>query len=240
MDTAQIFTDVKYDRDTLQLPLQLPVQSVGNAVPDVQYVQPVTTKPASPEQFYDDDYFDTTSEEEEEEQAGTGGQSTATMDASVSTGKPEKKSKQKRKVVADDDLFYDPTADSDDENWLKQRIADKRATKGLPPPAHASPTLACPMCLTPLCHDCQQHDRYEGQFRAMFFENCILDTAEVQHYPKPGKKSQKPLEGASTNQGGKGIDDDDAFWPVRCDICATQVGVMDAEEVVHFFHVIAS
>ncbi|KAJ3185022.1 hypothetical protein HDU87_002588 [Geranomyces variabilis] len=235
MDPAQIFADVKYDRDALQLPLQLPVQAVGSA-------EPVTTKgPTSPEQFYDDDYFDTTSDEEEEEQAGTPEQSAVGIGASLATGKSVKKAKQKRKVVADEDLFYDPTADSDDEKWLKKRIAEKLATKGLPPQAHASPTLACPMCLTPLCHDCQQHDRYEGQFRAMFFENCVVDAAEVQHYPKAGKTNRKPLEGASSaTQGGMDVDADDAFWPVRCEICATQVGVMDSEEVVHFFHVIAS
>ncbi|KAJ3157477.1 hypothetical protein HDU86_003369 [Geranomyces michiganensis] len=231
MDTAQIFADVQYDPDTLQLP----VQAVGGAVSDVQQAG-IPTRPLSPERFYDDDYFESTSEDEDgghDSNEATAGTSQST--AGESTIKD--KQKRRRKVVPDEDLFYDPAADSDDEEWLKKRINKNRATKGLPPRKQSSPSLACPMCLTPVCHDCQQHDRYEGQFRAMFFENCIVDTEEVQYYPKAGQRSKPPASTAN-NDGGVQTDDD-AFWPVRCEICATQVGVMDAEEVVHFFHVIA-
>ena len=32
--------------------------------------------------------------------------------------------------------------------------------------------LSCPLCFTTLCIDCQQHDTYDNQFRAMFVMNC--------------------------------------------------------------------
>lgn len=39
--------------------------------------------------------------------------------------------------------------------------------------AHRSDAiLSCPLCFTTLCIDCQQHDKYDNQFRAMFVMNC--------------------------------------------------------------------
>lgn len=32
--------------------------------------------------------------------------------------------------------------------------------------------LSCPLCFTTLCIDCQQHEKWENQFRAMFVMNC--------------------------------------------------------------------
>jgi hypothetical protein len=32
--------------------------------------------------------------------------------------------------------------------------------------------LSCPLCFTTVCIDCQQHELYETQFRAMFVMNC--------------------------------------------------------------------
>lgn len=33
---------------------------------------------------------------------------------------------------------------------------------------------------------------------------------------------------------------DEVYYPVACDVCATQVAMMDEEEVFHFFNVIAT
>lgn len=58
--------------------------------------------------------------------------------------------------------FYDPEADERDERWVaKQRKGHK-----------SDAVLSCPLCFTTLCLDCQQHERYENQFRAMFVMNC--------------------------------------------------------------------
>ncbi len=58
--------------------------------------------------------------------------------------------------------FYDPEADDKDEAWAARM---RRAR-------HSDAILSCPLCFTTLCIDCQQHERYENQFRAMFVMNC--------------------------------------------------------------------
>jgi hypothetical protein len=58
--------------------------------------------------------------------------------------------------------FYDPDADERDERWAaRQRKGHK-----------SDAVLSCPLCFTTLCLDCQQHARYDNQFRAMFVINC--------------------------------------------------------------------
>ncbi len=58
--------------------------------------------------------------------------------------------------------FYDPDADERDARWAAAQ------RKG-----HTSDAvLSCPLCFTTLCLDCQQHARYDNQFRAMFVINC--------------------------------------------------------------------
>ncbi|KAI8826894.1 E2F-associated phosphoprotein-domain-containing protein [Fimicolochytrium jonesii] len=181
-------------------------------------------------EYYDEAYFDSDSED---------GREVAGGDRTKATG--EGHQTRKVKMMTDEDLLFDPNADSDDEKWMRQRIAQERGANDTSEDIIDSTTLACPLCMTPVCHDCQQHELYETQFRAMFFENCTVDTAVQLKYPvqkPPNRKKRKALTEAEQDQDGE--DDDAVFWPVRCDTCTTQVGVMDAEEVVHFFNVIAS
>ena len=79
--------------------------------------------------------------------------------------------------MTDDDLFYDPDADDDDQRWIddlrmsyagdskkstaRQENA-KRGVKGLPT---SDAVLNCPACFTVLCLDCQKHELYQAQFR---------------------------------------------------------------------------
>lgn len=65
----------------------------------------------------------------------------------------------------------------------------------------------------------------------MFYENCVVDKSQVIRYP-PEKKRGKA-------RAHDDEDTDEIYWPVNCETCGTQVGVMDQEEVVHFFNVIA-
>ncbi|KAI8920796.1 E2F-associated phosphoprotein [Powellomyces hirtus] len=194
-------------------------------------------RPPPPDVFYDDAYFDSDSEGDADEASGM------TENEDPHRIAPTTRTRRQRQhVVSNDDLFYDPGADSDDEQWLQTRILKTRISKtSLPAP---SATLACPLCMTPLCHDCQQHDLYETQFRAMFFENCVVDHGVQQRFPGPRKKGGHQQQrnrklGGGVADGDDDDDDDAVFWPVRCEICTTQVGVMDKEEVVHFFNVIA-
>ena len=57
--------------------------------------------------------------------------------------------------------FYDPEADDRDARWVG------RLRRGQPTDA----LLSCPLCFTTVCVECQQHELYEAQFRAMFVMN---------------------------------------------------------------------
>ncbi|CAJ0941391.1 unnamed protein product, partial [Mesorhabditis belari] len=68
-----------------------------------------------------------------------------------------------------------------------------------------------------LTRDCQRHEIYKNQYRAMFVENVEV------------------VDELMTHQFG----DRDLFYPVRCVVCKTSVGVVDLEEVYHFFNVLS-
>lgn len=91
-----------------------------------------------------------------------------------------------------DELLYDPAIDDENEVWVKEMRA--RATQGqvahtqnvrqgLAPVPDSDAVLNCPACLTPLCLDCQRHDLYPTQFRAMFVMNCSVDHSKVRSNP---------------------------------------------------------
>ena len=81
--------------------------------------------------------------------------------------------------MTDDDLFYDPEADDDDQRWVDDLRASyagggdskksaarqenaRRGVRGLP---NSDAVLNCPACFTVLCLDCQKHELYQTQFR---------------------------------------------------------------------------
>ncbi|GAB4817238.1 hypothetical protein N2152v2_004284 [Parachlorella kessleri] len=89
--------------------------------------------------------------------------------------------------------FYDPAADEKDEKWMAKHRR-----------GHMSDAvLSCPLCFTTLCIDCQQHARYENQFRAMFVMNCKVLTKDVVRLPtKPArqKKRRRQQQGQQLNE----------------------------------------
>lgn len=82
--------------------------------------------------------------------------------------------------------FYDPDADDRDERWVaKQRKGHK-----------SDAVLSCPLCFTTLCVDCQQHARYENQFRAMFVMNCrcgVCSTSRITWLSVGCRMWQRPV-----------------------------------------------
>merc|ERR1712228_703596 len=49
--------------------------------------------------------------------------------------------------------------------------------------------LNCPACFTVLCLDCQRHELYKTQYRAMFVVNCTVDGSQKLKFPvKKGKR----------------------------------------------------
>ncbi|KAG0493715.1 hypothetical protein HPP92_004709 [Vanilla planifolia] len=129
-------------------------------------------------------------------------------------------------VSSDDEIdysikpeFYDPLLDEKDEQWVnKQR-------KGRTSDA----VLSCPACFTTLCFDCQRHEIYVTQYRAMFVLNCKVRNDQILR-EQSRRKSKNRVESGS----------EIVFSPVCCSVCSTEVGVFDKDEVYHFFNVIPS
>nr|XP_037272248.1 E2F-associated phosphoprotein-like [Rhipicephalus microplus] len=144
---------------------------------------------------------------------------------------------------SNDDLFYDPEMDDEDEKWVNQQRRscifpteskqDKDSGQVKPLPL-SDAVLNCPGCMTLLCLDCQRHEIYNTQYRAMFVKNCVVNKKEtLRCLPSRSSVRRRNLpEGAN--------DPRDIFNPVRCEVCRTEVAVYDSEEVYHFFNVIAS
>ena len=89
--------------------------------------------------------------------------------------------------------------------------------------------------MTTLCRDCQQHDTYLNQFRAMFVFNCLVLTSETLTYKVKEKKRRRGKGGQEQPEG-----EGDLYNPVKCAVCETKVGVYDKEEIYHFFNVLAT
>ncbi|KAF9960845.1 hypothetical protein BGZ72_005681 [Mortierella alpina] len=223
-------------------------------------------KPAAPD-YYDPVYFDTdedTDEGEDQDQdekdydarAGLSGQvgkvaETNMTDiteglrrSSIGSSSGSKKVK-KHPALSNAELLYDPDEDDRDENWLLKKIAANRPPGCKPEDIWTDAVLSCPMCLTQLCFDCQQHEIYPHQFRAMFVEHCKVIENERLRFPKEAKKPNQGKnavsKAATSSQDFKPseVDDDDAVYsPVVCEICNTKVALMDQDEVYHFFNVI--
>ncbi|KAH6572510.1 hypothetical protein BASA62_003337 [Batrachochytrium salamandrivorans] len=144
------------------------------------------------------------------------------------------------------DRFYDDRADDMDEIWAQRKHQNP----------HTDSVLLCPLCFTPVCYDCQRHDVYASQFRAMFVENCHVVQNEILRY---GNGKYVPGIATSKDSSTKAQLDEalkpnmqeekdkvqpvdrpqDIYHPVRCDSCECEVAVYDHEEVYHFFNVIA-
>ncbi|KAK6481316.1 E2F-associated phosphoprotein-like isoform X1 [Huso huso] len=189
-------------------------------------------------EYYDDVYFDTDSEDE-----GT-------------LKNPEtRKKKKQRKIPTNDELLYDPDEDDRDQAWVdsqrrgfrgqrKERELSGQRGKSMPLP-HSDAVLNCPACMTTLCLDCQRHEKYRTQYRAMFVMNCTVNREEVLRYKGPMDKRRKNRskkmkpnseEAAEETQ----TDQEEKYHPVKCLECSTEVAVFDKEEVYHFFNILAS
>ena len=154
----------------------------------------------------------------------------------------EQNSKTKDESEVNDDLFYDPNADDEDQKWaddLRKKYTNQNVAKNkeqkMP---NSDAVLNCPACFMVLCLDCQRHEIYDSQYRAMFVLNCTVDHSQQLKYPKQEQKRKGKKK--KSEPGPSGVDPNDLFNPVKCDRCTTQVAVYDRDEVYHFFNVLAS
>lgn len=210
-------------------------------------VDGTSTTNVRPPQEYDSIYFD--SDEEQDEKAGS------------SQGNRRKQ----RSVLTNDELFYDPDEDDRDQAWvdarrrgyqrkMPQSMKRKNKTQGLP---SSDAVLNCPACMTTLCLDCQRHEKYRTQYRAMFVMNCSVNKEEVLRYKTANKRKQNrrrnkahqdpaatgaemETDAGLTDVRLAGMDEEEIYHPVKCTECSTEVAVYDKDEVYHFFNILAS
>lgn len=116
------------------------------------------------------------------------------------------------------DYFYDSDLDESDEEWIsKKRVACRKLNQD----SQSDAVLNCPCCFSLLCMDCQRHEFYKHQYRAMFALNCMINENEFLIYNK--------------NRASH-----DEYKVVYCKICYTKVAVYEhKKEIYHFFHVLA-
>lgn len=199
--------------------------------------------PSNP-RMYDKVYFD--SDSEEEDAAGS------------STGRRRKQ----RTIPTNDELLYDPDEDDRDQAWVdarRRQYSRKRsgpASRSQSGRVQALPSsdaiLNCPACMTTLCLDCQRHEKYRTQYRAMFVMNCTVKRDEVLRYQNQQDRKQRRRKRRKGDGGGanppqappdpapEGMDSEEVYHPVRCSECSTEVAVFDRDEVYHFFNILAS
>ncbi|KAM4624730.1 E2F-associated phosphoprotein [Polymixia lowei] len=199
--------------------------------------------PGLPEpRMYDKVYFDSDSEEEDTPSSSTG------------------RRRRQRCILTNDELLYDPDEDDRDQAWVdarRRQYSSRRHIPGSRPgQAQGLPSsdavLNCPACMITLCLDCQRHEKYRTQYRAMFVMNCTVKRDEVLRYKtqndkkqknRKRRKGQKETTTASDvvpEPAPRGMDGEEVYHPVQCTECSTEVAVFDKDEVYHFFNILAS
>lgn len=179
--------------------------------------------------YYDEIYFDSDSEDE---------------DKAVT----KKKKKKQHRIPTNDELLYDPEKDNRDQAWVdaKRRgyhaFGLQRPRQKQQPVPNSDAVLNCPACMTTLCLDCQRHESYKTQYRAMFVMNCSINREEVLRYKNPEnrKKRRSAKKMRSNPEDPTGREEEETYHPVMCTECSTEVAVYDKDEVFHFFNVLAS
>lgn len=158
-------------------------------------------------------------------EASSTNESFKTNHASNCTNHDVKGTSSNKDKPPQEDIFYDPEADDEDEAWVQEQrksteFEGKKCRK-------TDAVLNCPCCMTLLCLDCQRHVKYRTQYRAMFVFNCAVVTTKKLEFNSKSKRGKK-----SKNKAG--------YYAVKCEVCGTQVGVYDENEVYHFFNTLSS
>jgi hypothetical protein len=135
----------------------------------------------------------------------------------------------------EEDPLCDYERDSKDEAWVNDYLMLGYTPSSRPSDA----TLNCPCCFTLLCLDCQQHDYYSNQFRAMFVKNCVVDFDRWFVY-MPNSHSSPLTETSPPSHTATDEERSGYYHKVKCNICTTEVAVIDADEVFHFYNVFPS
>ncbi|KAJ1363225.1 hypothetical protein KIN20_023045 [Parelaphostrongylus tenuis] len=83
-----------------------------------------------------------------------------------------------------------------------------------------------------LTRDCQRHEIYSDQYRAMFVENCHVkqETLKIEKTGKEKRRERQKLRKMGVDPNEQPVQAEDIFLPVHCAVCSTNVAVLDHEE----------
>ncbi|KAL7481369.1 hypothetical protein ACHAW6_007056 [Cyclotella cf. meneghiniana] len=130
-------------------------------------------------------------------------------------------------------------------------------------PRNSDAVLSCPRCFTTVCMDCQQHESYANQYRAMFVMNIGVDwnkrmtyddalgglkllSSEGDRFEHDGNEGELNIPDTipyDIDYGGRtsGNDQKEIYYAVHCGYCQWEVAALDMkDEIYYFFGCIAS
>ena len=142
--------------------------------------------------------------------------SSSSYSSSASRGTDDETTSADEKYDDDVDLFYDATLDAKDEKRVRGKKKKKNNVNDATE-AETDAILSCPQCLSTVCTQCQRHEKFDLQFRAVESFGTTVDEDIFS-------------------------DDNGSFRgrKVRCEACEETVGLLDEEDVYHFFNVVPS
>lgn len=199
-----------------------------------------------------------TSASEPEESSDGGGGGGADLDTDSSSDDDAwSASDPHRSRVRFPDEFLDESLDRLDEAHVSQHLhhyhhrSVELVEGGAPPPpvAPSDATLSCPRCFAIVCTDCQRHEKYSDQYRAMFVRNIAVDWDDVWVYDDHRKAlvrtTATPPTAAPSSDAAvaadSNVDVSERYCTVTCANCDTQVAVLNPiDEVYHFTGCLAS
>jgi E2F-associated phosphoprotein. len=124
-------------------------------------------------------------------------------------------------------------------------------------PRYSDAVLSCPCCLQIVCMDCQRHERYSNQYRAMFVMNIgvcwdafvVPEMKPNEHDTRRKRVVSNQVSGSNeisnqenaSDQESDNEDDERVYYSVHCNNCMTEVAALDMrDEVYYFFGCVAS
>lgn len=121
-------------------------------------------------------------------------------------------------------------------------------------PRNTDAVLSCPRCFTTVCMDCQQHEKYANQYRAMFVMNIGVDwNKRIVWDESVGGLKLVPTPSHEENDAGgpdriphdlghgSENENNEMYYSVHCGYCQYEVAALDmTDEIYYFFGCIAS
>lgn len=159
------------------------------------------------------------------------------------------------------DELFDENADEEDEAYVYRTLRSgtfervqvrdqqqRNQTLSVLKPRNSDAVLSCPCCFNIVCMDCQRHERYAHQFRAMFVMGIQVQWDQRWRYDddvgglvavtSEASTPTRVVHEETTTTTTQAHDDAAGqviYYTVCCANCHTQVAALDmTQEVYHF------